>query len=158
MKKDIKNIKEPEKKKATDSLTVSQFPAGYCPWLFVWKQWEVGEPHQEKEVQEEEVENRIPFLLLSLIFLLLFWLSLLHLFFLQLVIFTRLESLSWSQQCFWQPSFCRNCNLWSFCCGRRTKVGFLCIACIQKRKKVETIPFFNLPSSSTHSLISRRVI
>ena len=29
---------------------------------------------------------------------------------------TRLESLAWSQQGFWQLSFCRKPNLWSLCC------------------------------------------
>ena len=39
MKKDMKNIKQPEKKKTLClSLTVSQFPAGHCPRLSVWKQ------------------------------------------------------------------------------------------------------------------------
>ena len=29
-------------------------------------------------------------------------------------LFTRLESLAWVQQGFWQPSFCRKPNFWSF--------------------------------------------
>ena len=49
-------------------------------------------------------------------------------------LYTRLESLAWSQQGFWQPSFCRKCNYWSLCYDGRSKVGFLCIAFIEKGK------------------------
>ena len=37
-------------------------------------------------------------------------------------LFTRLESLAWSQQGFWQPSFYRKRNLLSLHCDGRTKV------------------------------------
>ena len=45
-------------------------------------------------------------------------------------LFTRLESLAWSQQGIWQPRFCRERNLWSLCCDMITKLKFLCIACM----------------------------
>ena len=35
---------------------------------------------------------------------------------------------------FLTPSFCRKCNLWSFCFVGRTRVGFLCIACMENTK------------------------
>ena len=38
MKTDMKNNKEPAKKKDTDCLTMSQFPAGQCRGLSAWKQ------------------------------------------------------------------------------------------------------------------------
>ena len=51
--------------------------------------------------------------------------------------FTRLESVAWSKQGFWHPSFFRKHNLWSLCCVVRTKVGFLCLACMEKGKSVD---------------------
>ena len=36
--------------------------------------------------------------------------------FTQTFLFTRLKSLAWSQQGFWQNNFCRNSDLWSHCC------------------------------------------
>ena len=49
-------------------------------------------------------------------------------------LFTRLESLAWSQQGFWQPIFCRKRNLWSLCCSGRTEVVFLCNVGMEKKK------------------------
>ena len=51
-----------------------------------------------------------------------------------LFIYQARESLPWSQQGFWQPIFCRKRNLWSLCFDGRTKVKFLCIASMEKRK------------------------
>ena len=42
--------------------------------------------------------------------------------------------LAWSQQGFWQLSFCRKRNFWSLCFYGRTKVKFFCIALIKKVK------------------------
>ena len=72
-------------------------------------------------------------------------------------LFTRLESLAWSQQGFWQPSFFRKRNLWIFCCDWRTKVGFLCIAC-RENTKIGDKSSLILPSFSTHSLSSRKAM
>ena len=74
-----------------------------------------------------------------------------------LFFFTRLESLAWSQQDFWQASFCRNCNLWSLCYDGRNKVGFLCIVCMEKGR-VDTSSLFILSSNSTHSLSYRKAM
>ena len=49
-------------------------------------------------------------------------------------LFTKIDSLSWSQQGFWHPSLCRKRNLWTLCCGARTLEVFLCKACMDKRK------------------------
>ena len=53
-----------------------------------------------------------------------------------LFIYQARQSLAWSQQGFWPPSFCRKNNLWSFCFDGRTKpkVKFLCIASMEKRE------------------------
>ena len=53
---------------------------------------------------------------------------------LNLFIYQARQSLAWSQQGFWQPSFCRKRNLWRLCFDGKTKVKFLCIASIEKRK------------------------
>ena len=51
-------------------------------------------------------------------------------------LFTRLESQAWSQQGFWQPSFCRKCNLLGlFYWG--TSVVLLFIAFLEERECVE---------------------
>ena len=49
-------------------------------------------------------------------------------------LFTRLESLAWSQQSFWQLSFWRKRNLWRPCFVGRTKVKSPCIASMPKKK------------------------
>ena len=65
-------------------------------------------------------------------------------------LFTRLESLACSQQGFWQPSFCRKHYLWSLCCDGRNRVEFSALIAWRKGK-VDTSPFFVLPSFSTQS-------
>ena len=52
-----------------------------------------------------------------------------------LFIYQARESLAWSQQCFWQPIFCRKHILWSLCFDWRTTVKCLCIASMEKRKR-----------------------
>ena len=49
-------------------------------------------------------------------------------------LFTRLDSLPWSQQGFWRLSICRNCILWSFGCHGETRLMLVCIACLVYRK------------------------
>ena len=49
-------------------------------------------------------------------------------------LFTRLESLAWSQQGFWQLILCRNCDLWSLCW-----VGILGIAFMKEMESVEEL-------------------
>ena len=74
-------------------------------------------------------------------------------------LFTRLESLAWSQQGFWLISFCRKRNLWSLCFDGRTKVKFLCIASMEKRKSGDKsifhpFTFLVLPLSSRKAVKS----
>ena len=64
---------------------------------------------------------------------------------LNLFIYQARESLAWSQQGFWQPTFCRKRNLWSLCFDGRSKVKFLCIASMAKKKHGEEFIFH--PSS-----------
>ena len=64
-----------------------------------------------------------------------------------LFIYQARQSLGWSQQGFWQPSFCRKRNLWRLYFDLRTKVKFLCIATINKKRREETSPFFILSAS-----------
>ena len=70
-------------------------------------------------------------------------------------LFTRLESLAWSHQGFWYPSFCRKPNLWSLWYGGISRCGFPALLSWRKRK-VETSLFFILPCLSKHSLSSRK--
>ena len=51
----------------------------------------------------------------------------------QACLFTRLESLAWSQQGFWQPSYFRKRKIWNLRCDVRTGVVLLCIDCIENR-------------------------
>ena len=52
-------------------------------------------------------------------------------------LFTRLEGLAWSQQGFWQLSFCRNCDLWSVSLYGRNMVVLLFIYYLEERECVE---------------------
>ena len=54
-------------------------------------------------------------------------------------LFTRLESLAWSQQGFWQPSFCRKRNLWSLCLDWGSREVLLFIAFLEERECVEML-------------------
>ena len=54
-------------------------------------------------------------------------------------LFTSLESLAWSQQGFWQPSFCRKRNLWSSCFDGGNWVMFHSIAFLEKRECVNKL-------------------
>ena len=69
----------------------------------------------------------------------------------------RLESLAWSQQGFRQTSFWSKHNLWSLCCNVRNKIGFLCIACIEKIKKWRQV-HSSAFQASTYSLSSRKAM
>ena len=51
------------------------------------------------------------------------------------------ESLAWFQQGFWQLSFCRKHTLWSLCFDERTKVKFLCVASMEKKKSGDEFIF-----------------
>ena len=44
-------------------------------------------------------------------------------------------SLAWSQQGFWQPSFCRKRTLWSLCFDWKTKMDFLFTALMEQKKR-----------------------
>ena len=68
-------------------------------------------------------------------------------------LFTRLDNLAWSQQGFWQPSFCRKQNLWSLCCYGRTEGVFLCIDCMASRKSEEKFLLPNFKPLYTFSLL-----
>ena len=52
----------------------------------------------------------------------------------QLVYLPGYRNLAWSQQDFLQPSFCRKRNLWSLCFDGKTKMEFLFIASMEKKK------------------------
>ena len=54
--------------------------------------------------------------------------------------FTRLESPAWSQQVFWQHSFCRKRNLWSLCFDGGTSAALLFIAFLKEREYVNMLP------------------
>ena len=56
---------------------------------------------------------------------------------------TRLESLVWSQQGFWQLSLCTNCDLWSLCFDGGNSVVLLCIAFLEERENY--LHFFSYP-------------
>ena len=58
-----------------------------------------------------------------------------------LFIYQARQSLAWSQQGFWQHSFCRKCDLWRLCFDGRTKVKFSELPQWRKRK-VELSSFF----------------
>ena len=51
-------------------------------------------------------------------------------------LFTRLGRLAWSQQDFWQPSFCRNYYLWILCFMGGNRVVLFCIAFLVESKSV----------------------
>ena len=71
-----------------------------------------------------------------------------------LFFFIRLESLSWFQQDFWQPSLCRKCNLGSLCCDWRTKKKGFSPLLAWRKWKVEKSPlskplYYSLSSKKT---------
>ena len=80
-----------------------------------------------------------------------------------LFIYQARQSLAWSQQGFWQPSFCRKRNLWRLCFDVRTKVKFLCIATMEKKesgdelivKQKQTLPRPNSLSSNKESVVKK---
>ena len=57
--------------------------------------------------------------------------------FCNLFIYQARQSLAWSQHGFWRPTFSRKRNLWRLCFDWRTKVKFLCIAAMEKKKSGE---------------------
>ena len=61
-----------------------------------------------------------------------------------LFIYQARKSLAWSQQGFWQPTFCRKRNLWSLCFDGRINVKFLCIASLEKKKSGDNSIFHPL--------------
>ena len=66
-----------------------------------------------------------------------------------LLVFSRLESLTWSQKGFWPFSFCSNCDLWSLCFNGGIRVGVLCIAFLEESENVQAVqrnPTWVLPS------------
>ena len=77
--------------------------------------------------------------------------------FTNLFIYQARESLAWSQQGFWQPIFCRKRNLWSLCFDGRTRVKFLCIAWMEKRKSGDK-SFFHPFGFFMLSLSSRKAV
>ena len=54
-------------------------------------------------------------------------------------LFTRLESLGWSQQGFWQPSFWRKRNLWSLCYDGGSLVLLLFTAYLEERWSIKKL-------------------
>ena len=53
---------------------------------------------------------------------------------LNLFIYQARQSLPWSHQIFWQPSFCSKRNLWRLCFDGKIEVKFRCIAAMEKKK------------------------
>ena len=57
---------------------------------------------------------------------------------------TRLESLAWSHQGFWLPSFCRKLYLWSLCCDAGTSVELFCITGLEEGESVDNLGSMDL--------------
>ena len=81
---------------------------------------------------------------------------------------TRLESLAWSQQGFWQPSFWWKRNLWSLCFDGGNIVVVLLIDFLEERKCVErlwrkknrhiyTFPFLHASNAETPIYYSHHI-